>query len=109
MATVNVTTYGAVPNDETADNGPAFASAVTAAGRNGTVAIGPGKWHVSSYPVIQGAFPAVQADPFTVIAYHLPCDYSGAVTAETIQTFLAWHDGLGTGWGIHLEGLGVTP
>jgi hypothetical protein len=107
MATVNVTAYGAVANDETFDNGPAFFNAAKAAKVNGTVILPIGMWHLRSFPTWTGAFPKVTADPNAFINYHLTCDYFGTVTVAALQSFVIYHAGLGVPYYWTLEGLGV--
>lgn len=108
MATVNVTTYGAVPNDYTFDNGPAFFNAATAAGRHGTVILPIGTWHLYTFPTWTGAFPGVQAGANTFLDFHLTGDYFGTVDPAALAKFVQWHAGFGVDYGWTLEGLGVT-
>ena len=108
MPTVNVTNYGAVPNDETFDNGPAFFAAAKAAKTNGTVILPIGTWHIRTFPAWTGAFPRVQADANAFIEYHLDTDYNGTPSPEAIQNFVTWHGGFGVPYAWRLLGLGVT-
>jgi len=108
VPTVDATAYGAVPNNESFDNGTAFFNAAKAATKNGTVILPAGVWHLYTYPTWTGAFPTVQADPRAFIDFHLGCGYFGTVSAAAMQNFLAWNSKLACEYAWTLEGLGAT-
>lgn len=107
MATVNVLDYGAQFGNEMFDNGPVFADAALAAGNNGIMIIGPGVYHLWTYPDIK-AKPTLQMDPGVFLQFHLTSDFYGTPEATQLQKFVNYHDAFGAEYAWTLEGMGMV-